>query len=119
MDPLHAWLLVVMLSAISFCTRGSFVVLLADAKLPPALQRGLRYVPAAVFPALVLPDMAWLDGVLDLTPSNPKLAAGIAGIIAGVVAWRTRSTLGTIVVGMGMLHVWPLLTGAIVALVRS
>ncbi len=116
MDPLHAWLLVVMLSAISFCTRGSFVVLLADAKLPPALQRGLRYVPAAVFPALVLPDMAWLDGVLDLTPSNPKLAAGI---IAGVFAWRTRSTLGTIVVGMGMLHVWPLLTGAIVAFVRS
>lgn len=116
MEPLHAWLLVMLLSAISFCTRGSFIVLLADAKLPPVLQRGLRYVPAAVFPALVLPDMAWLDGALDLSPSNPKL---VAGIIAGVFAWRTRSTLGTIVVGMGMLHLGPLLADALVALVRS
>lgn len=116
MDPLYAWLLVAMLSAISFCTRGSFIVLLADARLPPALQRGLRFVPAAVFPALVLPDMAWLDGALDLTPSNPKLAAGI---VAGVFAWRTGSTLGTIVVGMTILHAWPLLTGALVSLLRA
>ena len=29
-----------------------------------------------MFPALVLPDMAWIDGVLELGPSNPKLVAG-------------------------------------------
>ena len=116
MDPLHAWLLVAMLAAISFTTRASFIVLLANAKLPPGLQRSLRFVPAAVFPALVLPDMAWIDGVLELGPSNPKL---VAGIIAGVFAWRTRNTLGTIAVGLSVLHLWPLLAGTLAGLARG
>ncbi len=108
MDTAQAWMLVVMLAVISFCTRGAFTVLLADAKLPRGLQRGLRFVPAAVFPALVLPDLAWIDGALNLSAGNPKLAAGL---IAGAVAWRTRNTLGTIFAGMAVLHAWPVLMG--------
>lgn len=104
MDNLTAWVLVLFLGAIAFCTRGAFTVLLAGAKLPAGLQRGLRFVPAAVFPALVLPDIAWTAGVLNLSLANPKLAAGL---IAAVFAWRTRSTLGTILVGMAVLHAWP------------
>ena len=52
--------------------------------------------------------------------NTPLAIAGlVAGIIAGVFAWRTRSTLGTIIVGMGMLHLWPLLSDALLALVRG
>ena len=116
MEPLHAWLLVAMLACISFVTRGSFIVLLADAKLPPVLQRSLRFVPAAVFPALVLPDMAWVKGTLDLSLANPQLAAGI---IAGAVAWKTRNTLITILVGMSLLHLWPSVTGALARLLQG
>jgi branched-subunit amino acid transport protein len=56
---------------------------------------------AAVFAALVVPDIAFAGGVLGLGIDNPKL---VAALVAGPVAWRTRNTLATIVTGMVTLH---------------
>jgi branched-subunit amino acid transport protein len=101
MDPLTTWLLIAGLAATSFATRGAFILFLAGLPLPPAVQRGLRFVPAAVFAALVVPDIAFAGGGLRIGLDNPKL---VAALVAGPVAWRTRSTLATIVAGMLALH---------------
>ena len=97
MDPLTAWLLIAGLAVSSFATRGAFILFLARLPIPAAVQRGLRFVPAAVFAALVVPDIAFAGGVLGLGIDNPKL-------VAGPVAWRTRNTLATIATGMVTLH---------------
>ncbi len=101
MDPLTTWLLILGIAATSFATRGSFILFLARLPIPPPVQRGLRFVPAAVFAALVIPDIAFAGGVLRLGMDNPKL---LAALVAGPVAWRTRNTLATILAGMGALH---------------
>lgn len=93
--------LIVVLWAAALGTRGSFIVFLADLRLPPLLQRGLRFVPPAVFAALVAPELLLAKGSLSLSPGNEKL---VAGIVAAVVAWRTRNTLATVLVGMVILH---------------
>jgi branched-subunit amino acid transport protein len=101
MDPLTAWVLIAGLAVTSFVPRGSFILFLDRLPLPPAAQRALRFVPAAVFAALVIPDIAFAGGALRLGLDNPKL---VAALIAGPVAWRTRNTLATIVTGMVALH---------------
>jgi predicted branched-subunit amino acid permease len=73
-----------------------FLVLL----VPPLVSQALQYVPAAVLSALVLPALLRPDGVIDLTLGNPRLTAGL---IAGTVAWFSRSVLLTLGAGMGAL----------------
>lgn len=101
MDPLTAWLAIALLAATSFGTRASFILWLHRVALPGVVQRGLRFVPAAVFTALVAPEIALVDGALGLGFHNPKLAAAAAAVL---VAAATRSTLATIVTGMLVLH---------------
>jgi len=101
MDPLTAWILIAGLAATSIAARGSFVLFLARVEVPRPLERGLRFVPAALFTALLVPAVAFDGGGLGLAPPNPKL---VAALVAAPVAWWTRSTLATIAAGMVALH---------------
>ncbi len=101
MDTSFVWALIAVLTVISFVSRASFILLFPRVALPHGVQRGLRFVPAAVFTALITPDVFLSSGALDLGPSNPKAAAAV---IAAAVAWKTRNTLATIVAGMAALH---------------
>jgi branched-subunit amino acid transport protein len=97
------WLLIVGLALTSFLPRASFIVLFARWPVPALLQRALRYVPAAVFSAILVPELVLSAGSLHIGLDNPRLLAGILG---GIVAWRTRNTLLTIVTGMLALHLF-------------
>ena len=101
MDPLVVWTLIALLTAISFASRASFILLFAHVTLPRGVQKGLRFVPAAVFTALAVPDIFVRSGTAQLGLSNPNAAAAL---IAAFVAWKTRNTLITILAGMAALH---------------
>ena len=68
------------------------------AEVPPGVQRVLRQIPPAALASIVVPALLRPDGELDLW--QPELAAGV---VAGLVGWRTRTTALTLVVGMGLL----------------
>jgi branched-subunit amino acid transport protein len=51
------WLAFVLMAMTTIGTRGSFILLGEKGRLPPALQRALRYAPAAALSALVMPDL--------------------------------------------------------------
>jgi len=85
---------------LTFGTRLSFIVLEGRVETPPLFVRALRFVPAAVLSALILPDLFAKGGVLRLDPHNPRLWAGA---VAALVAFRTRNVLLTIAVGMASL----------------
>lgn len=85
---------------VTFAIRLSFIALLGKVALPPVLTRALRFVPPAVLSAIILPELIMSDGALDLRPGNARL---LAGVLAAVVAWRTRNVLLTIAVGMAAL----------------
>ena len=97
MKGLSIWLFFIILAAGTFALRLSFIYLFGKVEMPGWLRRALRFVPASVLAALVLPALTYSDGALDLSLGNVRLLAGIGGAL---VAWKTRNVLWTIAVGM-------------------
>ncbi len=97
-EGLWLWLAFVLMGLTTVGTRGSFILLGEKGRLPPALQRALRYAPAAALSALVLPDLL-LDGA-TLSPFNPKFGAGVVVVL---VALRWRNPWLPFLLGMGVL----------------
>lgn len=96
------WLIILGMVAVTYSVRLSVIALLGQADLPERLRCALRYVPPAALSAIIFPEVFMPRGTFDLSPDNLRL---VAAVIATLVAWRTRSTLGTIAVGMVALWV--------------
>lgn len=96
------WTLVLALAAGAYACKVAGLVLIGDRTLPPAVQRCLALIPAALIAALVVKDTVSIgqDLVID---------ARLAGVTAAVVAtWRRAPLVLVIVVG-----------AAVTALVRA
>lgn len=86
---------------ITYALRLSLFLLPEKVMLPPWLLRALRYVPAAVLSAIILPELLLPAGTLDISLANDRL---LAGIVAIIVAWRVRNVF--VVVAAGMIVLW-------------
>ena len=85
------------MGAVTYLPRLLPVLLLSSKKLPPLVETWLRYVPVAVLSAMLLPSLIVNDDALDFSSSNLFLWAAIPTFL---VAWRTRSLFGPLIVGM-------------------
>ena len=86
---------------ITYLIRLSLFLLPDRVVLPPWLLRALRYVPAAVLSAIIFPELFLPNGALDISLGNERL---MAGLVAIVIAWRTRNVF--IIVAAGMIALW-------------
>ena len=94
----RVWTTIVVAGAGTFVMRASFLVVAHRlTTLPPLVHRILRQIPPAALASLVFPALLRPEGTLDLF--QPRLAAGL---VAAVVAWRTRNTALTLIVGMAV-----------------
>ena len=91
------WIAIVGVALTSLVTRGSFVLFLGRLRLPPLVEHALRYAPAAVLGAIVVPALLAPAGHIDASAANHPLLAGLAGAL---VMRLTRSIVATLVVGM-------------------
>ncbi len=74
---------------------------LSERTLPEGLVRWLRYVPVAVFSAMVFPAILVREGSLSATPMNPSLWAGLATLlVAALTKSLSKSVLAGIVVAL-------------------
>ncbi len=94
---MNIWLIMLIGGLITFGMRFSLIFLFGRFEVPETMRRALHYVPPAVLSAIILPELLYPEGSLDLSPGNTRL---IAGIIAIIVAWYTKNTLVTILAGM-------------------
>jgi branched-subunit amino acid transport protein len=94
------WALIVGMGVVAFFTRAVFVLPGSHLRLPATAERVLRYAPAAAIMAIIVPDLAMIQGSLSISIGNPKL---IAGVVAFALAAATRNILTTIVGGMAVL----------------
>lgn len=95
------WLTMIAIGAATFAIRFSFIYLFGRMEIPTLMRRGLRFVPPAVLTAIVFPELLMPGGVFDLSLGNARL---LAGVLAALVAWRTKSVVLTILVGMAALY---------------
>ncbi len=94
------WLVVAGMGVVTFVLRLSFIALISQIEMPQLLQRTLPLIPAAVLSALIVSALVYEEGTLAVSAGNERL---LAGAIAAMVAWRTRSVVLTIGVGMAVL----------------
>ena len=94
------WLTILGAAAVTFALRLSFIVLLERVEVSTSLERALKFVPAAVLTAVVVPLLLYADGSLGLSLGNERL---VAGVVAALICWRTRSVPLTLVGGMAAL----------------
>ena len=99
---MNIWLVMLLGGLITFAIRFSLIYLFGRLHIPETMRQALRYVPPAVLSAIIFPELFFHEGMLDLSFDNTRL---LAGLVAILVAWISRNTLITILVGMLALFV--------------
>lgn len=98
-DPGYYWLVALLLGLGTFLIRFSFILIVDRVTFPEAVVRMLRFIPASVLPAIIVPAVL-LHGA-DGGPTG--LARPVAAGVAVLAAWKTRNILATILSGMAAL----------------
>ena len=93
------WVVMLALGLLTYAIRLSFTVLFARWQPPEVVKQGLRYVPVAVLIAIFVPEILLREGAFSFSLANPRL---LAGVVAILVAWRTKNAIWTIAAGMGV-----------------
>lgn len=92
------WIVILVVGALNYLSRLSFIALFARIEMPPVVARALRFVPAAMLTAIVVPAVVFTaPATLVFSYTNPKL---VAALVAAFVAWRTKSATATMLTGM-------------------
>jgi branched-subunit amino acid transport protein len=92
------WIVIVVVGLLNYLSRLSFIAVFAKIEMPPLVARALRFVPAAMLMAIVVPAVVFANpGVVAFSYTNPKVVAALA---AAAVAWYTRNAVATMTLGM-------------------
>ena len=91
------WIVMIVVGLLTFLIRLSFILLLERWEPPQVVRSALRYVPVAALTAIIVPELLVVNESLDFSLGNARL---IAGVIAALVAWRSKNALWTIAAGM-------------------
>lgn len=91
--------IVVLVAVGTLAMRASMVTLLAEVAIAPRMEQALALVAPAVLAGLVAQTL-----FLDAGETRPFGTWYVAGAVAALVAWRTRSFGWTLLAGM--LSVW-------------
>jgi branched-subunit amino acid transport protein len=97
---MNVWLVMALAGLLTYAIRLSFIAVLEKIAMPPWFRRALRFVPAAVLSAIIVPGLVDRGGMMDFSWRNPQIWSGV---IAIAVAWFSRNVLLTIGAGMAAL----------------
>lgn len=107
---MNLWVIIVAGGLLTFGIRLSFILLMEKIRVPDWFKRSLRFIPSAILSAIILPGLVAPNGRLDFSIHNTQL---LAGVVAVLVAWRTKNVILTILVGAVALIVLQLLLGRV------
>lgn len=97
MDQRLIFFTILGMAGVTYLPRLLPIWLLASRQLPKVVITWLKYVPAAVLAAMLLPAVLLNESKLYISPENLYLLAFFPTLL---VAWKTRSLFGSVVVGM-------------------
>jgi branched-subunit amino acid transport protein len=100
-ETLAWWTVIAVVGSLNYLSRLSFIAVFARVEMPPSIARALRFVPAAMLTAIVVPSVVFVaPSTLVFSYTNPKL---VAALVAAFVALRTKSAMATMIAGMAAL----------------
>jgi branched-subunit amino acid transport protein len=100
------WLSIIVAGLATYSIRLSFIQAYGRRRIPVWIARSLRFVPPAVLTAIIFPELLMHNGGLDVSIGNFRM---LAGVVAALVAWRTKNVMLTVVIGMAVLWILQLI----------
>lgn len=94
------WITIIIAGVMTYLIRLSFIFLFTRLVLPNWLKLALRFIPPAVLTAIIFSEILFIQGSIQINIGNTRL---IAGLVAVIVAWRTKNAIMTITIGMATL----------------
>lgn len=99
---IELWLIILLAGLLTYALRLSFIAAHGRFQMRRWFTRALTFVPVAVLSAIIAPELLAPGGAVSVSFGNARL---LAGIVAGLVAWRTKNGWLTILAGMVVLAV--------------
>jgi branched-subunit amino acid transport protein len=99
---MSVWLVMLAAGVVTYSIRLSLIILFSSQEIPTLIQRTLRFIPPAVLTAIIFPELFIQAGKIEFSWNNLRL---VAGLVAIVVAWRTRNAVLTVIIGLATLWV--------------
>jgi branched-subunit amino acid transport protein len=97
MDQKVVLLTILGMAVVTYLPRLLPVYFLSSRSLPPLVVDWLRYVPVAVLAAMLFPSLLVQGDQVLVAPGNLFLWAAFPTLL---VAWKTRSLFGSVMVGV-------------------
>ena len=97
MDQKSVFIIILGMTVVTYLPRLLPVMFLSSRSLPPILAAWLRTIPVSVMAAMVLPTLVLQDQRIALSQDNIFLWAAFPTLL---VAWKTKSLFGAVIVGM-------------------
>lgn len=88
------------MAAVTYFTRFGSLALLKRTGIPAWFERWFEHVPTAILTALIIPAILAPRAKLDISLHNHYL---LAGIVAAVVAYKSKNPFLTMVIGMAVM----------------
>lgn len=85
-DNYNVWLIIGVMGACTYLIRFSFLGIIGERPLPPAVLRLLRYAPVAILPGMVAPLVLWPAATEGNTDPARLAAAFVTFAVASV--WK-------------------------------
>lgn len=100
MDQQKIFFTIIGMTIVTYLPRFLPAWFLSSRSLPDALQRWLRFVPAAVLASMLLPMLVMQDKHLHLQRDNLFMWAAVP---TSIIAYATRSFAGTVAAGVALI----------------
>ncbi len=97
LSQVDAVLAILSLAAATLATRSGILIVSERFRLSHRVDTALRFAPACALTALILPEVLYAGGALDLGLTNPRWPAALVAAI--FLLWR-QSIIGGIAIGM-------------------
>jgi branched-subunit amino acid transport protein len=94
---MNIWIAIIGMGLITFALRLVMILALGRYRLSEEIRRALTFGPPAVLTAIFVPELVRHGGELDVSLGNERL---LAGLLATIIAWRTRNVILTVIAGM-------------------
>lgn len=92
-------LMIIGMGLATYFTRFGTFFFFGDKEIPPRVKVFLKYIPIAMLTAIIAPALVMPADELFLSTENHYL---IAGVVAGAVAFVTKSVILTVAIGLGV-----------------